>query len=94
MSEIYANVRRGKSAHPLEISVNDAEAMHILQTICNICQLHGGSVGYLSGLNVETYKGNAICIVIFPNKLGDVPIVHPFGNHCKLAVVDSHPKKG
>lgn len=81
------------SRYPFKISVNDPEVMHILQAVRNVHKLRIGSVGNLLRSNVDTHKGDAVCIGVFPNELADVSIVHPLGNHRKPVLADCHSKE-
>jgi hypothetical protein len=82
-----------RSTHPLQIPVDDAEVMHILQAIRNICQLPGGLVGHSSGSNTDAYKRSSVCIRVFSNELVGVAIVHPLGNHRKVVFAERHSKQ-
>ena len=68
-----------KKTYPLQISVDDAEVMHILQAICNVNQLNNASAWILRG-QVTTYKLSAICVPIPLNEPTDVSVFHPLGN--------------
>ena len=74
--------------------MDDAEVMNVLQPIRNIYQLPSGSAGHKLELRMVTYERDAICVVIPPNELVDVSVVHPFGNHCEPVLADCHSKEG
>lgn len=75
--------------------MNDPEVMHILQAVRNVRKLRRGSVGNPAGskLNTGTHKSNAVCIRVFSNKLIDVTVVHPLGNHGKLVGAERNPQQ-
>jgi hypothetical protein len=94
-SENHADIRFEGSGYSFKIPMNDPEVVHILQTICHVCQLRSGSVEKLARIEYigGTHKSSAVCIIIFPNELVDVSIVHPLGNHRKSVFADRHPKE-
>ena len=72
--------------YPLQISVNYMEFMHILQPICSVGQLKGSSA-IISRIEVTTYKLGAVHMLIPPNKVVDVSILHPLGNEGKAVFI-------
>ena len=79
--------------YPLQIPMNHPEVMHILQATRNIRQLPDELVRHLPGSNTDTHKSSPVCTRIYPNELVDVAIVHPLGNHRKLAFGERHSKQ-
>jgi hypothetical protein len=84
----------GRNTHPFETSVNHMEAMHVFQAVRNINQLNSTSVRHLCGwVTRATYKLSTIHIFVLLDKLVDVPIPHPLGDHCKPVFAYRHPKQ-
>jgi len=73
--------------------MDDAEVMHVLQAICNINQLDSELVSH-AGVKCNTYELNAVHVSIPLNKLTDIPIFHPRGNHREPLLTDSHSNEG
>ena len=72
--------------------MDNPEIMEIFQPIRNIDQLHNISRVPV-GIGGVTYKHRAVGVLILFNKLVDISIIHPFGNHCKPVFAYCHPKQ-
>ena len=72
--------------------MDNAEIMHIPQAIRDVDQLNGRSARLLRG-QATAYKLGAIHVPIPLDKLVDVPVFHPLGNHRKLVFAYRHSKK-
>jgi len=71
--------------YPLQISVDHAEVVHILQAICDINQLNSTLVRALWG-RVIAYELNAVNMPIPLDKLVDISVVHPLGDQKRTGV--------
>jgi len=68
-----------KDPYPFQISVDNTEAMHILQATGNPSQLNGMSARFLRD-RVKTYELGAVRMPIPLNELIDISVFHPLGN--------------
>lgn len=82
----------GKDLYPLQISMDHAEVMHILQTVRNVNQLNTTSARVIRG-QVVTCKLNAVNMLIPLDKVIDIPIFHPFGNQSEPMITHCHSKE-
>ena len=74
--------------------MNHAEAVHVLQAARDINQLNGTSVRLFGGEDQRaTYKLSAVHLIVPFNKLHDVPVFHPLGDHRKPEFTHRHPKQ-
>jgi len=88
----YGYVSFGRRLYPFQVSVDDAEIVHIPQAIRDIDQLNGTSARLLRG-RVTAYKLGAVYVPLPLNELIDVSVFHPLGNHRKPVFTHCHPKK-
>jgi len=72
--------------YTFQIPVDDAEIVHVLQTIRNVDQLNGTSVRLLRD-QATTYELGAVYVPILPNEIVNVPVFHPIGNQSKSVFV-------
>ena len=86
------NISSEKKLYSFQVSVDHAEAMHVLQTTSNVNQLNRTSVRVCGGRGV-THKLGAVGIFVLPNELDDVPMFHPLGDHCKSAFTHCHSEQ-
>ena len=80
------------SLYPFQISMDDAEVMHILQAVRDPSQLGGASVSLLQD-RVTTYKLGAVYMPIPLDELVDVSVFHPLGNHREPVFAHCHPEQ-
>ena len=67
--------------------------MHVRQAVRNINQLNRTSVRCFSGDRGVTHKPSAVHMFVLLDKLVDVPVFHPLGDHRKPAVTYRHSKQ-
>ena len=79
-------------AYPLQISMDNAEVVHVLQAIRNASQLNSTSVGPLRG-QVTTHKFSTVYMPIPLDELIDVPVFHPLRNQSEPVFVECHSKQ-
>jgi hypothetical protein len=96
---VMSEIKRGdvsfeKNSYPFQISVNHAEAMHVRQTVRNVNQLNSTSVRLCgNGDRGATHKLECGSHVCPSNKLDDVPMFHPLGDHRKPVFTYRHSEQ-
>ena len=78
--------------YPFQISVDDAEVMHILQAVRDASQLGSISASLLRD-QATTYKLSAVYVPIPLDELVDVSVFHPLGNHREPVFAHCHPEQ-
>jgi hypothetical protein len=83
-----------KNSYPFQISVNHAETVHMRQTVRNVNQLNGTSVRLCgNGDRGATHKLDTVHTFVPSNKLDDVTMFHPLGDHRKPVFAYRHSEE-
>ena len=80
------------NSYPFKISMDHPEAMHVRQAARNVNQLERTSVKPWYGWG-STYKLSTVHVFVLLDKLIDVPMFHPLGDHRKPALAYRHSKQ-
>jgi hypothetical protein len=73
--------------------MNNVEAMHVRQAARNINQLNRTSARLCSGDRGVMHKLSPVHMIVLLDKLVDVPMFHPLGDHGKPVVTYRHSKQ-
>jgi len=75
-----------QESYSFQVSVDHAEAVHVLQAFRNPGQLNGTSVGLLRDPGT-TYEFPAVYMLVPLDEVVDVSVFHPLGNESKPVLV-------
>ena len=94
MSGERGDISFEKNPYPFQISVNHAETVHMRQTVRNVNQLNGTSVRLCgNGDRGATHKLDTVHTFVLSNKLDDITIFHPLGDHRKPVFTYRHSEE-
>ena len=88
----YGDISFEKKSYPFQISVDNAEIMHIPQAIRDVDQLNGTSAWLLWNQMIP-YELGPVYVPLPLDELIDISIFHPLGNHRIPVFADCRSKK-
>jgi len=88
----YRDLSFEKRVYPLQISVDHAKVVHILQAFCNVNQLNIKLIRLLWDQAI-TYKFSTVHTPVSLDELVDVSIFHPLGDQSEPVFTHCHAKE-